>query len=311
MIFQIFQKRHFTCVSKYLKSITSMSCVSFVALDLDGTTLNSQSSLSECTQDTLRKLSSEGVTIAILTGRSMPAVYPHVQTLSLSKSVPVVSYNGCCGYSLKMGGDCVEKEHTHFEIGLDKQNAREVILFAVAHGYLIQYYCRQSGNIYALNHCHGDHDSLLSQYSGLTQQIQARKDFHVNGVLSENALDLFLDEVPCAKILVLDNDVDCMLGRAADAFSKDKFSIIKGSPHSFFVEFLPAGVTKGDGMVKLCGSLGISLDAVVAFGDGENDVEFLKFAGIGVAVKNARQVTKDAANIVLDRTNDEDAVALH
>lgn len=286
--------------------------ISFVALDLDGTTLNAESKLSERTQQTLKKLSEEGVTIAILTGRSMPAVYPHVSTLALSRSVPVVSYNGCCGYSLKLSPEGLAvKDQTHFESGLEKKHALEVIQFAVMHNYVVQYYCRQTGTIYAINHCHDDHDSLLAQYSGLTHQIQARKEFRTGDVFDEQQLDLFLDEVPCAKILILDNDIDVVLERAGSTLEQNKYSIIRGSPHSFFAEFLPAGVTKGDGMTQLCLSLGVPLSSVVAFGDGENDVEFLRHAGVGVAVKNARPVTKEAADIVLEWTNDEDGVARH
>ena len=46
--------------------------------------------------------------------------------------------------------------------------------------------------------------------------------------------------------------------------------------------------------------MNIPLESVVAFGDGENDIEFLKYAGIGVAVQNARDLTKNAADIVLE-----------
>jgi hydroxymethylpyrimidine pyrophosphatase-like HAD family hydrolase len=48
---------------------------------------------------------------------------------------------------------------------------------------------------------------------------------------------------------------------------------------------------------------------VVSFGDGENDEEFLRYAGLGIAMKNARPLAKSAANLVLEWTNEEDGVA--
>lgn len=50
----------------------------------------------------------------------------------------------------------------------------------------------------------------------------------------------------------------------------------------------------------LCDHLNIAIENTVAFGDGENDKEFLAAAGVGCAMKNARPAAKSAANIVID-----------
>ncbi len=50
---------------------------------------------------------------------------------------------------------------------------------------------------------------------------------------------------------------------------------------------------------------------MVAFGDGDNDVEFLQYAGWGVAMKNGGVMAKSAANDITERTNDEDGMALY
>ena len=59
----------------------------------------------------------------------------------------------------------------------------------------------------------------------------------------------------------------------------------------------------------MCDWLGVGCDEVVAFGDGDNDIEFLQAAGLGLAMKNARDVLKEVAAGVTERTNDEDGVA--
>ncbi|CAK9104959.1 Putative phosphatase HI_0003 [Durusdinium trenchii] len=74
--------------------------------------------------------------------------------------------------------------------------------------------------------------------------------------------------------------------------------------------FLPADVNKGDTLLRLCNDhLGIRMDEVIAFGDNYNDMEMLTLAGEGVAMKNAKDELKEAANRVSEWSNDEDAVA--
>ena len=65
-----------------------------------------------------------------------------------------------------------------------------------------------------------------------------------------------------------------------------------------FLEVLPAAMSKADGMIRACRVLGIGPEQVAAFGDGPNDSDMLTTAGIGVAVANARQEVKEAADVV-------------
>ena len=75
------------------------------------------------------------------------------------------------------------------------------------------------------------------------------------------------------------------------------------------LEVLPEGANKGEGVQALLRHLGVAPSTVIAFGDGENDVEMLQLCGLGVAVGNARGVLKSAARISLSKTNDQQAVA--
>lgn len=98
---------------------------------------------------------------------------------------------------------------------------------------------------------------------------------------------------------------------------------------TFTSKYLPArGVCKGTGLQKLCEIEGVNPQEVVAFGDGDNDMEFLQNSGntifdlradlqnkslvlgLGVAMANARDVTKAKADIVLEENNDQDGVAV-
>lgn len=105
---------------------------------------------------------------------------------------------------------------------------------------------------------------------------------------------------PAAKILLMTNDPASLVQAAKERFEEGEFNIVVGSPHPFFVEFLPPQASKGAGLKAVCDHLGVDLASVVAFGDGDNDKEMLEMAGMGVAMSNAKPLAKSAANIVLE-----------
>ena len=75
-----------------------------------------------------------------------------------------------------------------------------------------------------------------------------------------------------------------------------------------YVEVMPKGVSKGAGLLWLLERLDIEPAAVLAMGDGENDIEMLRLAGLGVTMSNASPLVQAAADYVVG-TNDESAVA--
>jgi hydroxymethylpyrimidine pyrophosphatase-like HAD family hydrolase len=79
--------------------------------------------------------------------------------------------------------------------------------------------------------------------------------------------------------------------------------IAKSLPH--FLEFASPDVTKGAGMAFLAEHLGFTPEQTVAFGDGENDVELLEWAGYAVAVANAHDRVKALADFVCPSVQEE------
>ena len=69
------------------------------------------------------------------------------------------------------------------------------------------------------------------------------------------------------------------------------------------------GCTKGKALDWLCRHLQIQPDQVVAFGDGENDKEMLTFAGLGLAVEDAGEVCREAADGVIGSCADDGVAA--
>jgi hydroxymethylpyrimidine pyrophosphatase-like HAD family hydrolase len=73
----------------------------------------------------------------------------------------------------------------------------------------------------------------------------------------------------------------------------------------YFLEFASPDVTKAAGLDFVSEHVGFSRERTVAFGDGENDVELIDWAGYGVAVANAHDRVKEVANFVCPSVDEE------
>merc|ERR1712060_1035155 len=95
--------------------------------------------------------------------------------------------------------------------------------------------------------------------------------------------------------------------RAREALPEGLVHIVPAEMH---VEFTSPPVNKGAGLARLCAeTLGIALQDVVAFGDNHNDRNMLELVGEGVAMRNAKEGTKQAADRVSRWSNDEEGIA--
>ncbi len=80
-------------------------------------------------------------------------------------------------------------------------------------------------------------------------------------------------------------------------------------PDPYFFDMMPYGVTKIYGTQAIAEKLGISMDEVIVMGDQDNDYTNIQGAGLGIAVANATDEVKSIADVVLEQSCDEDAVA--
>ena len=83
-------------------------------------------------------------------------------------------------------------------------------------------------------------------------------------------------------------------------------SVFRSEP--FFLEITPLMVDKGTALMWLADSLGIRREQVMACGDGYNDITMISEAGLGVAMENAQEPAKNAADFVT-LSNDDNGVA--
>lgn len=151
----------------------------------------------------------------------------------------------------------------------------------------LQYYNAATGDVYAVP-LNDEHRQLLHRYAVLTD--------HEQTFLS--SYDEAITRCLSPKVIILTNDPDELISTAKERFPPELFHIIKGSPHPYFVEFISPGINKGSSVEKIFKHYGVPIDQVVSFGDGDNDSEMLQLSGLGVAVKNAKDMAKASANIV-------------
>ena len=83
-------------------------------------------------------------------------------------------------------------------------------------------------------------------------------------------------------------------------------SFLKSKPH--YIEVMPEGVDKGASLKRLAELLGVKAEEVLAFGDGQNDVPMLTFAGAGYAMANGCAEAR-ACTPLIAPPNTEDGVA--
>ncbi|CAI0409538.1 unnamed protein product [Linum tenue] len=83
-------------------------------------------------------------------------------------------------------------------------------------------------------------------------------------------------------------------------------NVVQAVPH--MLEIVPVGTSKGSGIQILLDHLGVKAEEIMAIGDGENDIEMLQLAALGIALSNGVEKTKAVADVI-GVSNDEDGVA--
>ncbi|CAK9017591.1 unnamed protein product [Durusdinium trenchii] len=262
-----------------------------VALDLDGTTLNEVHALSERTLKAIQRVEAAGVQVILATGRPLRSLQPYVAQLTLQRPVPTVCFNGTCAalFDPKEAAPQVLLSR-----GLTRSAAESIIQMCDDRGWCASYCLPNSTSV-----C-------------LTTELQAewlQKFEEIEDLRQERVESLWelLEYEPPLKIVALAEEPFTQAAKARAMLPPGAAHVVAAEMH---IEFLPADVNKGDTLLRLCNDhLGIRMDEVIAFGDNYNDMEMLTLAGEGVAMKNAKDELKEAANRVSEWSNDEDAVA--
>ena len=120
-----------------------------------------------------------------------------------------------------------------------------------------------------------------------------------------NFLEVF--DFPVPKCLIVgDPEPLSVLEQKMKQDLEGRMNVFRSEP--FFLEITPLMVDKGTALMWLADSLGIRREQVMACGDGYNDITMISEAGIGVAMENAQEPAKNAADFVT-LSNDDNGVA--
>jgi hypothetical protein len=287
-----------------------------VAFDLDGTLLGPDHKISDYSVQYLRSLHQKGLIISIATGRSPAAIAEVIRRLNLdfpsphSLGFPIVTTNGakgihvCHDTTLEVGekkegdgnpmidGRMKVTELFHQPVPLDL--ARKTLKVAKDIGCVTNYYIGHDIYAQVLEDWHLEATKKYSNLTGV-DFTYCKDDY-------QEAMQRGLP----SKLLVLcePHTIDDTFQKVDEALGHEA-KVIRGSP-PFFVEVLNKNVNKGNGLQLLCESLGVDISECIAFGDGDNDIEFIVKAGLGVAMINARDTVKEIADAITDHSNHED-----
>lgn len=213
----------------------------------------------------------------VATGRMFRSARPYLERAGIDD--PVVCYQGAAVVDPRDGTFLV-----HQPIALDV--AREAVAALLERGY--------PPNVYV------DDELVVAEH---TPYSQAYAGFQHLPVSEVGDLLGWLERPPTKLVVVDDPErLDALRPTLEERFGGRLF-LAKSLP--YFLELASPDVSKGSGLAFVAERLGLPLERVVAFGDGENDLELLETAGFGIAVANAHELLLARADWVCPGPDEE------
>lgn len=260
--------------------------IKLVAIDIDGTLVNEQKIMTERVQTAIRQAAEQGVKIVLCTGRPISGIQPYMEELGFfsEREEFAISHNGACITRT----DTLEVVH---DVALSGDDLREIYAFSKNYPPLLT----------AMNE---ERFIAVGKEATPVAQNEARI---INMELEEEELEAIADKERILKIVYIgtENDLD-VLESVMPAEMREKFYVVRSQ--TYLLEVMVKGTNKGTALHKLAEHLGLSLDEVMAIGDGENDYEMIHAAGIGVVMENGTERVKSIANDIT-LSNEADGVA--
>ena len=254
-----------------------------IVADVDGTLLDSRHRLPERVAAAVRATQGRGLAFALATGKMLPSVRSLVEAMALHG--PQITLNGAA-LVLAQSGEPLTYTPLRPE---DRRLAIETVR-AAAPDVLITHFTLD--------------DILLDQPDHpLLPVLLSYGEKTIRPVPSLLAEDL----PPAAKILLVGTHPQLRELRAiVTPILAER--VIVTTTAADFLEFFNLGAGKGHGLDALLAALQIPSEAVIAIGDGENDLPLFARAGLSVAMGNASEQVRSAADLVIG-DNDDAGVA--
>ena len=249
-----------------------------VAIDMDGTLLTNGKQITIEAKSDLINAYNKGIIICICTGRGFPAIKKFVDELDIN--IPLILYNGS---RVRMSKDSSLLLNRTIESNV----AMEV--------YKIINDNDGTCCFWKNDQCYFNKENEYTEYY--------RKLTTINlNIINTIDNDLFSD----INKFIWFGSVE-MLEKVQTKLLVEVLGINYFKSHTNLLEIVPLGVSKGNILKCLSESLGIHQEEVIAIGDDDNDISMIKFAGLGVAMGNAKDSVKKVADYIT-LTNEENGV---
>lgn len=245
-----------------------------LATDIDDTLLAPDGSLPEANRKALFELHAAGVSIVFCSGRADVSIRNIASSiLPLADDEYLISFNGARVVTADSRRIVTRRYVPH-------EAVERIAEYSRRNGLYLQGY-------------EGD-DFLVEQEIDWTSRYAQATNTEYRVVPS---LASELTEGSPKLLIIGDHDLleSHLEGLAAAA---GEVRMVFSKPH--YLEIVAGGVDKGSALTALASTLAIPIEETLAVGDAANDVEMLRAAGLGVAVANAREEARAAANVVLD-----------
>lgn len=258
--------------------------IRLMAFDLDDTLLNPQGKISPRTLEALKAAMATGCRVSLSSGRMLESMLPIAEEIGVN--APMLMYNGAMIYNHNT-------DETIFAPRIKYEIALEIVKLAEELGYYIQTY---PGKGY---YCDRIREATIAY----------AKQINVDPIPVNMPMSQWMEQNPSdmQKMLIIDTVEGAT--RIKDIMTErfpEGAVFLKSKPH--FVEIAPPNINKGYSLKKLGEHLGIAREEIMAFGDGQNDVPMLEYAGYGYAMANACKEALACTDLVAP-SNAEDGVA--
>jgi cof-like hydrolase len=260
--------------------------IKLIAVDMDGTLLNNEKHIAEAQREALKKAASAGIKVVLCTGRPLFGVLPLYKELDLSSNE---------GYAILNNGCEIRKTENWTLVRSFELTGKEIFyLHSLVKDYDIDFTLSDDKHYF----CVGKKPNKYTIRDGELVYVP------ITEITLEEAMS---GKYRMFKAMYV-GDMD-ELTKFQENLPKDinKFYSICRS-QKIILEAMPVGADKGKTLKFLVEQLGIERSEVMAIGDGNNDVEMLGYAGIGVAMANGTEAAKNSAKYITD-TNENDGVA--
>ena len=255
------------------------------AFDLDGTVLRRNLKITKSTVTALQRLRDRGMRLVVATGRRFESAREHAKRLGFAEDDPVICYGG--SMVRKLNGE------TLLHRTLPQNLSIEALEWAAGRDLHARVFL--DGGIVTSPDTPAALEHLRRYAEPGVSVVDSPADWLRDGGAEPT------------KLVIVDrpDDIKGWLEEAQTDFAGRLF-VTRSLPH--YVEIGSLEGTKASALGFLCDRWGIEPERVLAFGDADNDIDMLRFAGHGVAVGGMTGEVRDAADRVVPGV-DEDGVA--